>query len=213
MWTSQERINVNYAHALSISYANPTVTAKCVYTSYTSSQPYSSSTWHFVLSTLNYFNWFKIILFMHYNFNNTFTWWGERKVYIFVYSCALQKSPTLHNRNEGKTWDRFLYEAFRQYSLIIKSSQHTKTHHLTNARFTTQLVQYVLAFLTSVTELLDIYGQLHYLAGRTHILSQHSSFQRMTQCPTYLSECVCRWQFGLIAVPLTARHTPNGNKH
>jgi hypothetical protein len=137
---------------------------------------------------------------------------GEREKCTYSSTHVHCRSPTLHNRNEGKTWDRFLYGAFWQHSLIIKSPQHTQTHRLTNARFTTQLVQYVLAFLTSVTELLDIYGQLHYLAGRTHILSQHSSFQRMTQeCPTYLSECVCRWQFGLTAVPLTARHTPTGN--
>jgi hypothetical protein len=55
-----------------------------------------------------------------------------------------------------------------------------------------------------------IYAQLHYPAGRTHFLSQHLNFQRM---PTYLSECARGWQFGLTAVPLTAHHTPTGNKH
>jgi len=91
--TSQERwsISTTHKHFPSVMQILPwLIPFQPAHTSYTSSQPYSSSTWHFVLWTLNYFSRFKIILFMQHNFNNTFTCWGEKSVYIHLLMCIAE---------------------------------------------------------------------------------------------------------------------------
>ena len=139
----------------------------------------------------------------------------ERKVYIFVYPCALQKAPTLHNRNEGKTWDRFLY-IFWQHSLIIKSSQHTDTHtRFTNAGFTTQwnsvhaCIPHISHWITGYTYM----GICTILLGEPTSFLSTQVFKEWHKNVQHTSLNLCRWQFCLTAVPMRACHTPAGNKH